>query len=284
MEYYEFVLSKPLKYNLTGKFQAPSQDWMHFPRYMQDYELIVVTEGIAYIKADEREFSIGKGEFLIFPPGAKQVGYRKSSCAFYWLHYTYENPVSVKVLKEFPEKQYEDKIYIPAYGKVENLEKIIVMMKHLQDNVRSYGNSLHNNYVCTTILSEIYSQFLAKKNQEDSAFKRKQLFNDIQDYVKLNINTEIKVSDIADSFGYNKRYISSLFSTIAGVTLKQYIMKEKIELSKFLLCDTNANISEIAYKCGFSDNHNFMKVFKKLVGLTPTQYRNAYASRLLFYK
>jgi AraC-like DNA-binding protein len=284
MLYYEFTLNKPLKYNLTGKFQAPSSDWMHFTRYMKDYELIVVTDGTAYLQIDQKEFSIGKGEFVLFPPSVKQSGYKKSSCSFYWLHFTFEGSEGVNIFDNFPENQPEEKIYIPSFGKIENLEKIIIIMKHLQDIVRSYHNNLHNNYVCTTVLSEIYSQFMAKKNQENSALKRKQLFNDIQDYIKWNRNTEIKVSEIAEHFGYNKKYISSLFSSIAGLTLKQYIMQEKIELAKYLLCDTNSNISEIAYQSGFNDSHNFMKIFKKIVGLTPTQYRNAYASRLLFYK
>jgi len=282
--YYEFSLAMPLKYNLTGKFQAPSPEWMHFTRYMKDYELIVVTEGVTYLQFEKQLYSIGKGEFIIFPPSAKQAGYKKSKCAFYWLHFTCENPVCTKMLEEFPAEPPVDKIYIPTYGKVENLEKIIVMMKHLQDSVRSYHNNLQNNYVCTTILCEIFSQFLAKKNQDNSALKRKQLFNDIQDYIKWNRNNDIKVSEIADHFGYNKRYLSQLFSTIAGVSLKQHLIQEKIELAKYLLCDTNANISEVAYQLGYNDSHNFMKAFKKLVGLTPTQYRNAYAARLLFYE
>lgn len=282
MMYYEFELNKPFKYNLTGKFQAPSPDWMHFTRDMEDYELIIVTDGTVYIQLDQRKYSVGKGEFLLFPPSAKQSGYKQSSCVFYWLHFSDEKPITLREYEEIP-SQKEERIYIPLYGKIENLEKIIVMMKHLQDNVRSYHNSLHNNYVCTTILSEIYSQYLAKKNQENSDLKRKQLYNDIKDYIKWYRNKEIKVSEIAEHFGYNKRYISYLFRSIAGITLKQYILQEKIELAKYLLCDTNKNINEIAYECGFNDSHNFMKMFKNMVGLTPTQYRNAYASRILNY-
>ncbi len=281
---YEFILDKPLKYNWTGKFQAPSSEWSHFSRKMQDYELVIVTEGIAYLQIDENQYAVKKGEFLLFSPNNMQRGYRKSQCSFYWLHFSYEKQAESIKTNEFPEEQKEDVIYIPNHGKIENLEKLIVMMKHLQDNVRKYHNVLHNNFVCTTILSEIYSQFLAKKNQDNAALSKKQLFNDIQDYIKWNRNNDIKVSHIAQHFGYNRRYISQLFSTIAGTTMKQYIIREKIELAKYLLCDTNTNINEIAYQSGFNDSHNFMKVFKKIVGLTPSQYRNAYSTRLLFYK
>lgn len=284
MEYYEFSLTVPLKYNLTGKFQAPSKEWIHFSRIMSDFELIVVTEGTAYVQIEQQQYAINKGEFLLCPISSKQSGYRKSSCAFYWMHFIPKNPVNIIGAEQLPEEASKDSIYIPSYGKAENLEKIIVMMKHLQDSVRSYHNNLQNNYLCSSILCEIYSQFSEKIKHGSSALKKKQLFIDIQDYIKWNRNRDIKVAEIADHFGYNKRYISFLFSTISGISLKQYIMQEKIEAAKYLLCDTNDNINEIAYQLGFNDSHNFMKNFKKLVGLTPTEYRNAYASRLLYYK
>ena len=284
MKYYIFSLSTPINYIFTGKFQAPSPEWIHISRCLQEYELIVVTEGTVYIQDDQQEYIIEKGEFRLFPPSSKQSGYRNSNCSFYWVHFSDEYQGSITSLDEYQEDLLEDKICIPDHGKIDNLEKIIVMMKHLQDCVRSYHNKLQNNYMSSTILCEIANQFIQQKDQESTVLKKKQLFNDIKDYIKWNRNSDIKVCQIAEYFGYNKRYISYLFSTIAGITLKQYIMQEKIELAKFLLCDTNDNISEVADQLGFNDNHNFMKAFKKIVGLTPTQYRNAYASRMLFYK
>lgn len=284
MTYFEFSLTTPLEYNLTGKFQAPSPDWMHFARTMQDFELIVVTEGTAYLQVDQQAFDIGRGDFLLIPPSSRQTGYKSSSCAFYWLHFTSRDPFRKILSDGIPEQMPDERIMIPQTGKAFNLEKIIVIMKHLQDSVRSYHNKLHNDYLCTSVLCELYCQFMESKAPQNSNTKKKQLFNDIQDYIKWYRNTDIKVSEIADHFGYNRRYLSDFFKGIAGISLKQYILQEKIDMAKYLLCETNDNISDIAYSLGFNDNHNFMKVFKKAVGLTPTQYRNAYAKRLLFYQ
>lgn len=284
MTYFEIPLTTPLEYNLTGKFQAPTPEWIHFTRHMQDFELIVVTEGTAYFRIDQQTFDIGRGDFLLFPPSSRQSGYKSSRCAFYWLHFTSKNPYRTVFTDEIPEQLPDDRIIIPQTGKTFNLEKIIVIMKHLQDSVRSYHNKLQNNYLCTSVLCELFCQFMENKMPQNSGTKKKQLFNDIQDYIKWHRNTDIKVSEIADHFGYNRRYLSDFFKSIAGVSLKQYIIQEKIDLARYLLCETNDNISSIAYSLGFNDNHNFMKVFKKTVGLTPTQYRNAYSKRLLFYK
>ncbi|MNE89876.1 HTH-type transcriptional regulator YesS [compost metagenome] len=92
------------------------------------------------------------------------------------------------------------------------------------------------------------------------------------------------MSQIAAYFGYNEKYLSHLFTKISGIPLKQYILQQKMELAKFLLSDTNQNISEVSLQLGYKDCHNFTKSFKKIVGLTPTDFRNAYAKRLLFYE
>lgn len=285
MEHYEFSLKTPFQYNLTGKFQAPGEEWTHFQRCMQDFELIVVTEGTAYLQLDQQLFDIRRGEFLLCPPASRQSGYKSSSCAFYWLHFTSENSYrrlsgADEISRDLP----ENVLVLPQFGRATNLEKIIVMMKHLQDSVRSYHNRLQNNYLSTAVLCELFCQFTDSMAPPDSDRKKKQLYNDIQDYIKWHRNTDIKVAEIADHFGYNRRYLSEFFKGIAGFSLKQYILLEKIDLAKYLLCETNDNINDIAYSLGFNDSHGFMKVFKRLVGLTPTEYRNAYGKRLLYYE
>ena len=65
--------------------------------------------------------------------------------------------------------------------------------------------------------------------------------------------------------------------------LKQYILRVKIEQANFLLTDTNKSVSEIARELGFSDNHNFSRTYKRLTGLTPSEYRDTFSKRLLFH-
>lgn len=93
----------------------------------------------------------------------------------------------------------------------------------------------------------------------------------------------MKVEDIAFHFGYNEKYISYLFKEHAGIALKQYILNTKIELANFYLSDTNKPIVTIAKELGFNNNHNFTTVYKKTMGITPSQYRDAYAKRMLYH-
>lgn len=108
-----------------------------------------------------------------------------------------------------------------------------------------------------------------------------QLYDDICDYINLHISENIKVSEIADYFGYNKKYLPSFFRKHSGITVKQYILQTKMEYAKAELSDTNHSISQVAYNIGFNDVHNFSIAFKKITGLSPSDYRNSYSKRNL---
>lgn len=283
MMVHTFQVEKPLQLVMTGKFIAPSPDWMHMRRMLMDYELFVQTKGILYI-ADEHDMHVlHEGDYLLMPPRTIQYGYQASDCSFYWLHFTSDNQPTVAYDKEAYECP-SGSIAIPSKGTLSSADKLIVMMKQLQDSVRTYQDPTLNNYLATSILCELCNQTFRVRKDSQPKLKQLQLYNDIVDYIKWNQDKQLKSSQLAEHFGYNAKYLSHLFSKIAGVPLKRFILQQKIEAASFLLTDTNMNINEIALQLGFHDSQHFMKSFKQMTNLTPTSFRNASANRLLFYK
>jgi AraC-type DNA-binding domain-containing proteins len=281
MAYYSFRVDMPVSLVMTGKFIAPSPEWQHMQRVLLEFELFIQTRGTLYIARDKERYVLNEGDFLLMPPGAVQCGYRESDCSFYWLHF------SVQAGYEIVDRDtgYEPGVLtIPDKGTLRSPDKLIVMMKQLQDSVRSYREQTLNNYLTTGILCELYNQLFFVQNQSGKKLKQQQLYNDIVDYIKWNRQENMKVSRLAEHFGYNAKHLSFLFSEIAGVTLKQFMLQEKMDAAKSMLTDTNQSIKEISEQLGYSDSHQFMHSFKKMTGLTPTDYRNAYANRLLFYR
>ncbi|MEX2103823.1 MAG: AraC family transcriptional regulator [Bacilli bacterium] len=282
---YELSIDTPINLVLTGKFKAPSPEWVHLSRYLLDFELIVVTGGTLYIAGDKTHFIVNKGEYLLLPPQTNQYGYKSSDCNFYWMHFSYKDDFHLIDITDDVAPTYEaGKITIPQQGTLSSVERLIVMMKQLQDSVRNYNEQTQNDYMSTAILCELYNQLFFSQNNPNKKSKQEQLYNDIVDHIKWSHHENTKVSEIANHFGYNEKYLSHLFTGISGVSLKQYILQQRMEAAKFILSDTNHSVSEIAFQLGYKDCHNFMKSFKKIVGLTPTDFRNAYAKRLLYYK
>ena len=281
MKTVELDLSRPLRYNLAGKFTAPGEDWVHLTRKLYDYELFVVTEGVLYIADTEEKYVIEKGNYLLMPPTAKQQGYKAGACSFYWLHFSTGEREDGRCVPETDSETQEDSdTLVPLCGKVYSMERMVILMKQLQDSERRYGMRSLNDYITSAILAELSAQSLAtrKSNHPDHS---PQLYNDIVEYISLNVYGELKVSEVAAYFGYNEKYLTTYFKKWAKVSMKQYMLQIKMEHAKAELGETNHGISQIGYALGYSDPHNFSNAFKKVVGLTPREYRDSYAKRRL---
>jgi AraC family transcriptional regulator len=80
-------------------------------------------------------------------------------------------------------------------------------------------------------------------------------------------------SVLADEMHYEYNYLSNLFSSIEGITLEQYIIRQKIEKVKELLFYDELNLSEIANKLGYSSVAHLSGQFKKVTGFTPSEMK-----------
>ena len=93
-------------------------------------------------------------------------------------------------------------------------------------------------------------------------------------FVYQNLASHITVQDVADALGLNVTYLSGLFRENEGMTLKQYILAEKVRAAQDMLTFSDAPIEEIADRLCFSSCGHFSATFKKQIGQTPTVYRN----------
>lgn len=258
---------------LTGKFKAPTPDWKHELFNLLDYELFVMVEGTLYLSYGEENFTVNAGEYLLLPPcNSWREGYKESYCSFYWLHFSVDAPID------------DTSFTIPQTQKIPKLEKMVVLMKQLQDSVKGNYPSITLNAMTTSIITELYGQLCLKEPIETKSVAQKQVYSDILDFIQLNLSKNLKVFDVAEHFGYNEKYLSHLFKEMSGISLKQHITQRKMEAANFMLTDSNNSIAEIAKAVGFPDSHNFSRAYKRFSGLTPSEYRNAFYKRLLYDK
>ena len=89
---------------------------------------------------------------------------------------------------------------------------------------------------------------------------------------------KISVAQLAEELGVTRNYLSQLFIKEEGISLLDYITQEKIYSSLPVLRYTKETFGEIAYQLGFSSQSHFGQAFKKVMGITPKQYRDRYAS------
>lgn len=128
----------------------------------------------------------------------------------------------------------------------------------------------------------ILDKALIKNGFERIDNKKSQLLESIKSTVieaihhKSNFQLQVNWSHyLAEKLGYDYSYLSGLFSTITGITMEQYIIKQKVEKVKEFLFYDELSVKEIAFKLGYSSVAHLSSQFKKVTGLTPTAFKES---------
>lgn len=100
--------------------------------------------------------------------------------------------------------------------------------------------------------------------------------NRCKDYIFAHLHEKIQVTDIAGHLFLNPNYLANLFKKEEGITLTEYIMKEKIELAKNMLIYSQYSFNSIAAYLGFCSQSHLGKHFKAYTEMTLQEYRTAY--------
>lgn len=296
-------VTKPLEFNSIGKCEQSSENYIHRKSQLATFELIVVTDGQLCLKVANTKYTVVPGQYLLLQPDDINptaprnmlIGWKPSACNFYWMHFTCRNHSFITDIGPNDFIATDHSIYLPTQAKLLNPEKVLLLMRTLQDHRRSRLISLldYGNYLTTLVLLEVYQQYRTQvfhstdfSVSPDNVIHSPrltsvQLYNDLTDYIHLHLNQNLKLQNIADYFGYSAKHLSIICKQNTGLSLKHYILKLKIDRASFLLLDTNLSIQEICSSLGFPDSHNFSRTFKQIVGMSPSEYRNSYGHRII---
>lgn len=92
-------------------------------------------------------------------------------------------------------------------------------------------------------------------------------------YIHLHLYAPLSTADIAKAQNISPNYLSNQFKTEVGLTITDYIQKNRIQMAIKLLETTDVSIQDLAFRVGIEDASYFSKQFKKQVGLSPLQYQ-----------
>lgn len=126
------------------------------------------------------------------------------------------------------------------------------------------GGYLH--LLCAKVLE---NASFAAAGQTDTALCQK-----VISYISDHYPEPITLKEVAQRFGYNEKYLSSVLHTVTGIHFRKLLAFYRIDHAKHgLTHNPTMSISEVAFSSGFSALNTFNRVFKEHTGMTPQQYR-----------
>lgn len=98
------------------------------------------------------------------------------------------------------------------------------------------------------------------------------LVSQIKEYILQNVENKLTIEDICQNFGYSKTYLSRLFKEQSSVSLMKYFNNKKISYAKKLIRENKYNFTQISNILSFDNPQYFSRVFKRITGLTPSEF------------
>lgn len=216
-------------------------------------ELIMLLSGEAKVNVGKHKFVLKKGEIVFINRNLIHGAYSDEKCHFLGL---------VIPVNDISSKIPIDLEYDPIISDKSLSELILIIY-------REYKN---NDFTILKSYSELITKLIFRKIMPNNL---SHYDSGAIDYIKKHYSENITLSDIADSVNLSKYYFSHYFKKQYGITVNNYLTNVRIEKSLELL-NENKKTTEIAERCGFSDDCYYCRVFKKVMGITVRDYRKLY--------
>lgn len=287
------------KVRMLGQIRY-SEPWIHFSRCINEQVLYVIREGNMYLQEDGVRYHLTAGDFFLLEPGLPHEGYQKAPCDYYYAHFTHPDMHRVTDEKAamalLTEKRRQSLI---SYNLDENdpTDPVTYLPKHFHLSGGEFKSQLHAAVECYDSREEHYKRrastqihsFLLQVAHDhllaqNSAQGRKMRKSDavaeqLLRFLNQNYSKRLTSREIEEMFEVNFDYINRVFSHMTGSPIFTYVNILRIYNAKQLIATTDLPFSEIAYLVGIEDRYYFSKLFRKMTGVSPTEYYKEVRSR-----
>lgn len=294
MKYYSFSTPRPIVFDVCGNLRS-TNGFLHHRRCFDRWVFIYVKTGSLHLSQDGEDFTVGSGEYVFLPPYHEHFGTEpsKSLLSYFWVHFTLPEGTEVTTYPDLPtldelglshfkadgaakESAARDLYLWPERGSTHYRGKIPQYFSELLDMTRQQPTYPAHMPACllTLLLMQV-----SRETQESLVVQENDLppiLNKVTKWMRSNLDNDISMFYAAAEFNYSPDYLASLFRKYFHMSFTRCLNLMRIDAAKAMLVSQNCSIKEAAYSCGFPDEKYFMKVFREVVGMTPTAYKNTY--------
>jgi AraC-type DNA-binding domain-containing proteins len=131
-----------------------------------------------------------------------------------------------------------------------------------------YDAMVHLLGIFAQHLSLVANQIIVQRDNAEAPMIRR-----AKEFIKENQTEDLSLGQVAKAVNTSTFYFCKMFKKATGLNFTEYLSRVRVEKAKNLLLNPNLRVSEIAYEVGFQSLTHFNRVFKKVVGQSPTEYR-----------
>ena len=261
---YECLMRKE-EYKHTGR--------QHFHPYI---ELLYCKNGVITILCCENKISMNPGDMIYIAPNIiHNISYETEYSEHYCIKIDPRllNPVNLYSIKNISNIINNHLRNYEYFNQEECKDFFYDMHKLFAESISLYNN---NNYSSDLIsyanTLRLLSFIIQNRSRINTINLESDFVSKVDYYINKNFQT-VTLEDISKHVGMSYTYFSKQFAENFGTNYSHYLNKIRIEKSIDMLTNTDKSITEVAFMVGFSSTSHYIKVFKKLMHITPSKYR-----------
>lgn len=231
------------------------------------YELYFLVEGEINYFITDSVYHVSAANAVLISPNAL---HKAVTC---------QNPIHKRILVYFDESFFENNEILTQFDKnngVINFPSAVSSKAFGILNtmlIEFNSNTPYRLEYLRSLLGELLVLILRNSKNKSTHYTSPK-FKNVLDYIQANYSDDITLSKIADKFYVSEAHLSRTFRKNTGFSFSEYLNYTRIINARELLKNSSKNISEIALMCGFNSPTHFGRVFKKLAGVVPKEFRS----------
>ena len=244
------------------------------------WEMVYIDKGSVEIERDGQKIELHQGEVVFHKPNEfHAIRSKNSSPNFFVISFECRS-IAMKYFERYStELDVRLKDYISSI--VKEGQKTYVFSDHSRKLLRKGDAPLGGEQLIKTYLEQMLIFMLRSITKKGSIkailpeadTNQHPIVSAVIAYLNERVEENIRVNDICDEFGYSRSFMNKLFQTHTGDSMAAYFVKLKIDKAKSFIRETNMNFAQISAKLSFENPQYFSRVFKRLTGMTPSEFK-----------
>ena len=279
------ISPKVLKASLFTSGKDMLEGYKFRKREVYDYEIEFFLSSSGSMLVDETIYPIKKGDIVIRKPGQITQAIMPFSCYVIFvdlLGNTGKNCESYdfEIKQEFQNNYTNEMLdLIPTIVHTSYNDEYRYLFDAVLKEFVNY-NEVSSILLKSLVLQILYKLYVDIKNPFINGFipisPHYFILKKVVEYIKNNIQENLSLKKLAEFSGLSPNYLHTLFTKTMNITINEYITMLRLEKAKGCLVTTDSSVSEIALECGFENIPYFSYVFKRIVNVSPSQFRKKY--------
>lgn len=242
--------------------------------------LLYVNSGKFKMQIDGKTYSLCKGDLLCIPDGSLYRPLEVSDLEYFFIHFSADTSAAeTEDLNLHSHPLLPDGDYgFTIWGGDPNLTLDLLTRCKENESVRDIflkiaSLNIKSNRDRQLLDALVRELIIAVSDDSPSGSSLSRLTVKIMDYIDEKYFEDISLSALSEHFGISKSYIARLFKTELHTTSSDHLNRVRVANACRLLRFSDMNIGEISEAVGFKNQYYFTRVFKKELGMTPSEYK-----------